>query len=116
MFVAMPIGGEVFQEYYAGLQLPAWILPFQIVRGLIWASLAFLILTMMECSWREKALAVALVFSILPSSFLLLPNPYMPDQIRIAHFVEILSSNFIFGFIASWLLKSPAEKLAHTSA
>jgi hypothetical protein len=109
MFVAMPIGGEVFEEYYSGLQLPAWILPFQIVRGLIWASLAFLILAMMECSWREKALAVALVFSVLPSSFLLLPNPYIPEQIRIAHFVEILSSNFIFGLIAAWLLKSPAE-------
>ncbi len=111
MFVAMPLGGEVFQEYYAGLQLPPWILPFQIVRGLIWASLAFTVLTMMVGSWRERALAVALVFSVLPASLLLLPNPYMPDQIRIAHFVEILSSNFLFGLIAAWLLKPAIENL-----
>ncbi len=105
MFVAMPLGGEVFQEYYAGLQLPPWIFPFQIVRGLIWASLAFVIMLIMEDGWREKALAVALVFSVLPASLLLLPNPYMPDQIRMAHFVEIISSNFLFGFITAWLLK-----------
>ena len=111
MFVAMPLGGEVFQEYYAGLQLPPWILPFQIVSGLIWASLAFIVLTMMESGWRERALAVALVFSVLPASLLLLPNPYMPDQIRIAHFVEILSSNFLFGLIAAWLLKPAIENL-----
>jgi hypothetical protein len=109
MFVAMPLGGEVFQEYYAGLQLPPWILPFQIVRGLIWASLAFIVLTMMDGSWWEKALAVALIFSILPASLLLLPNPYMPDQIRVAHFFEILSSNFLFGLIATWLLKSGTD-------
>lgn len=109
VFVAMPLGGEAFQSYYAGLHLPPWILPFQIVRGLIWAALALIVLNLTEGSWRERALAVALIFSVLPASLLLLPNPYMPDQIRMAHFVEILSSNFLFGLIAAWLLKPGIE-------
>jgi hypothetical protein len=110
MFVAMPLGGEAFQEYYAGLQLPPWILPFQVIRGVIWAFLALAIMWVMEGGWWEKAISVALIFSVLPASFLLLPNPYMPEQVRFAHFVEILSSNFLFGLIAAWLLKSPIGK------
>ena len=60
MFVAMPLGGEAFQSYYAGLHLPPWILPFQIVRGLIWAALALIVLNLTKLSWRERASAVAI--------------------------------------------------------
>ena len=103
-FVAMPLGGKVFQDYYAGLKLPVWILPFQMLRAMVWTALALPVIRMMKGSWWEAGLAVSLLFSVLMGSLLLLPNPYMPDRIRIAHFVEILSSNFIFGWIIVWLL------------
>jgi hypothetical protein len=35
---------------------------------------------------------------------LLLPNPYMPEPVRMAHLVETASSNFIFGVFIGWLL------------
>lgn len=35
MFVFRPLVGEMFQEYYGDLQLPAWVLPFQIIRAMI---------------------------------------------------------------------------------
>jgi len=103
-FVAMPLAGRVFQEYYGGLQLPAWILPFQMMRAMIWTALALPLIRMMKGNWWEAGLAVALLFSVLMGSQLLLPNPYMPDAIRLAHFVEISSSNFLFGWIVVWLL------------
>jgi len=99
-FIAQPLGGEAFQEYYANLQLPAWILPFQLIRGLIWAALAIPVVKMMKGFWWEAGFAVALLFSVLMGSLLLIPNPYMPDVIRVAHLVEIMSSNFLFGWIA----------------
>jgi len=34
MFVLRPLAGEAFLEYYADLQLPAWMVPFQMMRGL----------------------------------------------------------------------------------
>jgi hypothetical protein len=34
---------------------------------------------------------------------LLLPNPYMPEAVRMAHLMETASSNFIFGFLVGWL-------------
>lgn len=104
MFVFRPLAGEAFQEYYTGLQLPMWILPFQMVRAMIWTALALPVIRMMKGRWWEAGLAVALSFSFLMSSQLLLPNEFMPDKIRMAHFVEILSSNFLFGWIVVWLL------------
>jgi hypothetical protein len=38
------------------------------------------------------------------NSLLLLPNPYMPHEVRMAHLVETASSNFIFGVFIGWLL------------
>jgi len=102
--VAMPLAGEDFQEYYAGLQLPPWILPFQMVRAMIWTALALPVIQMMKGRWWEAGLAVALLFSILMGSLLLVPTDFMPDAIRRAHLVEVTSSNFLFGWIVVGLL------------
>lgn len=37
-----------------------------------------------------------------------LPNPYMPEAVRMAHLVEAASSNFLFGWLLGGLLKRPA--------
>jgi len=110
-FVFMPLAGEAYYTFYTNLQLPTWILPFQMVRGIIWVALALPVIRMMKGEWWEAGLAVALLFSVLMGSLLLLPNPYMPDSIRIAHFVEISSSNFVFGWIVVWLLNRHHDSL-----
>lgn len=104
MFVFMPLAGEAYQEYYGDLQMPGWILPFQMVRGMIWAALALPVIRMMKGRCWEAGLAVALLFSMLMSASLLLPNEFMPEAIRMAHFWEVSSSNFLFGWIVVWLL------------
>ncbi len=105
LFVLIPLAGEAFQEYYGDLQLPVWIFPFQIVRAMIWTALALPIIRMMKGKWWEAGLAIALLFSVLMSAQILLPaGEFMPDRIRMSHFVELLSSNFLFGWIVVWLL------------
>jgi hypothetical protein len=37
---------------------------------------------------------------------LLLPNPLMPYEVRMTHLLETASSNFIFGFVLVWFLRS----------
>ena len=103
-FVAMPLGGMAFQQYYAGLQMPWWMIPFQMGRAMIWVALALPVIRMMKGSAWEAGLAVALLFSLLMGDLLLLPNPIMPDQVRIAHLVELITSNFLFGWVVVWLL------------
>ncbi len=104
MFVAIPLGGEVFQEYYGDLKLPAWIFPFQLLRGLIFTALALPVIRMMKGRVWEARLAVALLFSVIMAAGLFVPAEFMPGRLRMAHFVEIISSNFLFGWIVVWLL------------
>ena len=42
---------------------------------------------------------------------LVVPNAVFPDAIRWAHFVEVVTSNFVFGAIAGWLMSGPGAKV-----
>jgi hypothetical protein len=105
MFVFMPLAGDAFQQFYAGLEMPQWILPFQGVRALIWVALALPVIRMMKGPWWEAGLAVSLLFSVLMGAQLLLPNEFMPEVICRAHFFEVTASNFFYGWIVVWVLK-----------
>lgn len=81
-----------------------WLVPFQVLRSLLWVALALPVTRMMKGRWWEAGLAVALLFALLMNSGLLLPNPYMPEVVRMSHLVETASSNFIFGWVVVWLV------------
>lgn len=110
MFVFVPLAGDAFQQFYAGLEMPQWILPFQGVRALIWVALALPVIRMMKGPWWEAGLAVSLLFSVLMGAQLLLPNEFMPEVIRRAHFFEVTASNFLYGWIVVWVLKLGNKK------
>lgn len=110
--VFLPLAGEAFYQYYANLQLPAWILAFQLVRGLIWVALALPVVRMMKGAWWETGLALSLLFSGLMGSLLILPNPLMPDAVRIPHLVEVTTSNFVYGWIVAWVLTRPGRAVS----
>lgn len=58
----------------------------------------------MKGRWQETALALGLLFAVLMNTQLLLPNPYMPETVRMTHLIETASSNFFFGLLVGWLL------------
>lgn len=74
--------------------------PLQVVRAMLWAAIAVPVIRMMKGQWWEAGLAVALLFGVVGTSLLLLPNPLMPPEVRMTHLLETASSNFLFG----WLL------------
>jgi hypothetical protein len=105
------------REYYGGIDEGAfvahmgsvlrstpWLIPFQILRALLWAGIALPVIRMMRGRWPETAVAIGLLFAVLMPAWLLLPNPYMPEAVRMAHLIETASSNLIFGFFVGWLL------------
>ena len=109
------------QEYYGGtdsgsfvaqmrtvLRNTPWLVPFQIVRAMFWVALALPVIRMLKGQRTETALAVGLLFAVVMNAQLLLPNPYMPEPVRMAHLVETASSNFIFGVFIGWLLTQHA--------
>ena len=77
---------------------------FQIFRGLIWIAIGYLVLISVEGSARKKGIILGLLFSVISSSQLLLPNPIMPEMVRIAHLIETSTSNLIWGFILAYTL------------
>jgi hypothetical protein len=74
------------------------------VRALCWVALALPVIRMLKGKWPETALSLGLLFAVVMNAPLLLPNPYMPEAVRMAHLVETASSNFIFGVFIGWLL------------
>ena len=80
------------------------LIAFQILRGVLWGLVALPIVRMMKGTRWKTGLAVALLFSVVLSDKLLLPNPYMPQAVRMTHLLETASSNFLFGWLVVWVL------------
>jgi hypothetical protein len=81
-----------------------WLIPFQILRAMLWTLLALPVVRSLKGAWQETALSIGFMFAVLMSDLLLLPNPYMPESVRMSHLVETALSNFIFGAFVGWLL------------
>ncbi len=78
----------------------------QFGRGLIWAGLAWMSVRSLKGAYSSRAVITGLVFAVIMVMPLLFPNPYMPWDVRRMHFLEIFTSNLLFGVLASWILLS----------
>lgn len=92
-----------------------WMLAVQLARGLLWVALALLVRRMMRGGWWESGLATALLFSV-PALYLLLPNPLMPEPVRMAHLLETAPYQFLFGFWVAWLFRPLGPTVPDTSS
>ena len=95
--------GSFFAQMGTVLRDTPWLIPFQILRATFWVALALPVIRMLKGEWPETAIALGALFAVMTAP-LLLPNPYMPEAVRMAHLVETGSSNFIFGVFIGWLL------------
>jgi hypothetical protein len=97
------------QTFYAGRWLPSTgeLCIIQLFRGLFYIAVALPFLRRMAGRRLHAAVVLGLCFSVLGGvAPLLLPNPYMPGRVRMAHSIEVGVSNFIFGLIVAFLLVS----------
>jgi hypothetical protein len=107
----------VLRDYYGGtdpgtflaqmsgiLRDSPWMIPLQFVRGLLWVALALPVIRMMKGPWWEAGVALAILFSV-PVIYLLFPNPFMPDAVRMTHLVETAPYQFLFGWLVAWIFR-----------
>ncbi len=73
----------------------------QLVRGSIWIAVTVPVAMMIGGS-KSRFLLIGVLSSLLPSSLLLIPNPYMPADIAMTHLVETATSNFLWGMAIVW--------------
>ncbi len=99
--------GSFFAQMQTVVRNTPWLIPFQIFRAFCWAGIGVVIVDVLQRSKPETAIVVGYLFSIVMCAPLLLPNPYMPESVRMAHLVETVSSTFIFGLFTGWLLAKP---------
>ena len=96
--------GTFFSHMANVLRDTPWLFALQAVRALLWVALAVPIIRMMKGQWWKAGLAVALLFGVVMNAQLLLPNPLMPQEVRMVHLVETASSNFLFGWLVVFIL------------
>ena len=97
--------GTLWLQLRSVLRDTPWLPLAQVLRGAAWTLAGLTVLRSMRGSLTEKALAVGLLFAVVMNSGLLLPNPYMPYDVRMVHLLETASSNFLFGAIVAWLFR-----------
>ncbi len=95
--------GSFFAQMAGIWTATPWMFAVQAFRGLLWVLFALPAIRMLMTPRWETALAAAMLFAVW-SAMLLLPNPYMPEGIRMIHLVETATSNFLFGWLTGWLL------------
>jgi hypothetical protein len=117
LLVYLPLANYLAEEYLEEQpppEVPAWVLPFQAVRALLWTAVTLPVIRAMKGRWWETGLAVALLFSMLIGSKLLEPTD-MATGLQAAHFIEVFGENFLFGWIVVGLLSAgrrPAPEIA----
>jgi hypothetical protein len=78
----------------------------QIFRGALWVLLCLPLVLWLKGKRTEKIISTVLFLALLPTILLFFPNPFMPYEIRMYHFVEVFLSNGIFGALTAWWLTS----------
>jgi hypothetical protein len=92
------------------------LLPLQVARAILWTAIAVPVIRMMKGQWWEAGLAVALLFAVAMNSQLLLPNPLMPQEVRMVHLLETATSNFLFGWLIVLILRGWRQSATESAA
>lgn len=82
----------------------------QIVRGTLWALISIYIVSRLKGSMGKRAAIMAVMFAVFTAAQLLYPNPYMPWAVRQYHLLEVGSSEFVYGIVATLVLLGGAAR------
>jgi hypothetical protein len=102
-------GDTFFSHLGAVIRSDPMVLGLEVVRGALWVGCAVLVLQSTRGPWWVGTLLVALWFALLQNDVHLLPNPLMAKEIRLFHFLETASSNFVFAWLIGWAFKPRAR-------
>jgi hypothetical protein len=83
---------------------PGRLVPFQALRALLWTAFAIPVLLLVRGQRWYAAILIGLLFALPMNIFHILPSPLMAASVRLSHFIETATSNFIFGLIVAGLL------------
>ena len=81
------------------------LVPLQLGRGILWALFTLPLIRMTKGSPWQIAIIAGLLLALPMNIGHVIPNPIMPDpSVRLSHFIETATSNFIFGIVITQLV------------
>jgi hypothetical protein len=92
-----------------------WLFPLQALRGALWVACVLPFIVSFRGRPWELPLLIGCAFSVW-LVMLLVPNPYMPESVRMSHLIETASSNFVFGCIVGASFARPRERRSFAGA
>jgi hypothetical protein len=95
------------KEFYSARPLPAMgeVVAMQIARGLVFTGIVALMIRRQAGSRMTTALLAGVALAVLGGvAPLMVPNPFMPAEIRFSHMVETGTSMLLWGFVAALIL------------
>jgi hypothetical protein len=107
------------QGFYSGRPMPTAqaVLSMAMFRGLVFTGIVGLLVRHLGAGRMGAAILAGATLSVLGGIVpLMVPNPYMPDAIRLPHMVEVGVSNFAWGVVAALLLLERARGPAGSTA
>lgn len=102
-------GSFVAQLTYVAKETPG-LYGLQAIRSLLWLVFTIPVISMLRHKGWAGALLTGLFVSLPMNIPHIIPNPYMPADVRVIHFWETVSSTFIFGVLLFWLFSSAYKK------
>jgi hypothetical protein len=78
---------------------------FQTLRAFIWVVMTVPLVVLLKGNTFRQFAVVGVLTALLPTSLLFIPNPYMPYDIAMTHFVETSTSNFLWAVLMVWAIK-----------
>jgi hypothetical protein len=98
-------------EFIDSLKLiPPFTYIFQFIRGIMFSVFFLPILFMLYKEGRKKIIISVCLTFLTTTVVLIIPNPFFPDIVRWAHFIEMFSSMTIFGIITGLILYMPEKR------
>jgi hypothetical protein len=108
--------GGINQSVFANERL----IPFQIMRALLWVLFALPVIRMTRGTIWQVGLVVGLLYALPMNIVHVIPNDLMTSSVRLSHFIETASSNFIFGLLVTgvllWAPARASRPLVHRSS
>jgi hypothetical protein len=99
------------QGFYSSRPLPDLraVLSMQVFRGLVFTAIVAMLVRRLSAGRLAAAILVGVTLSLVGGVIpLMVPNPFMPAAIRLAHMIETASSNLLWGFGAALALAASA--------
>jgi hypothetical protein len=107
------------ESFYAPRVMPSGleVIAMQLlIRGPVFVALAILLVRMSAAPRTATIVMTGAALALLGGvAMLMVPNPWIPDATRWAHFVEVGVSNFVYGCFLGWLLTARSRTAAARS-